>query len=88
MITLFPAIITGYMDRKERISYGNSLLSLIQVGKDRDLFCTATAMKMGKSEMEVRIRMIKRGKERSIIVTVFTLLLICVATTAAIQTSG
>lgn len=66
------------MDRKERISYGNSLLSLIQVGKDRDLFCTATAMKMGKSEMEVRIRMIKRGKERSIIVTVFTLLLICV----------
>ena len=35
-------------------------------------------MKMGKSEMEVRIRMIKRGKERSIIVTVFTLLLICV----------
>lgn len=67
------------MDRKERISYGNSLLSLIQVGKDRDLFCTATAMKMGKSEMEVRIRMIKRGKERSIIVTVFTLLLICVA---------
>ena len=66
------------MDRKERISYGNSLLSLIQVGKDRDLFCTATAMKMGKSEMEVRIRMIKRGKERTIIVTVFTLLLICV----------
>lgn len=66
------------MDRKERISYGNSLLSLIHVGKDRDLFCTATAMKMGKSEMEVRIRMIKRGKERSIIVTVFTLLLICV----------
>ena len=66
------------MDRKERISYGNSLISLIQVGKDRDLFCTATAMKMGKSEMEVRIRMIKRGKERSIIVTVFTLLLICV----------
>lgn len=67
------------MDRKERISYGNSLLSLIQVGKDRDLFCTATAMKMGKSEMEVRIRMIKRGRKRSIIVTVFILLLVCVA---------
>ena len=67
------------MDRKERISYGNSLLSLIQLGKDRDLFCTATAMKMGKSEMEVRIRMIKRGRKRSVIVTAFILLLVCVA---------
>lgn len=67
------------MDRKERISYGNSLLSLIQVGKERDLFCTATAMKMGKSEMEVRIRMIKRGRKRSIIVTVFILLIVCAA---------
>ncbi|MDE6568435.1 MAG: M56 family metallopeptidase, partial [Lachnospiraceae bacterium] len=50
------------MNQKERISYGNSLLSIIQVGKSKDLFCTATAMKIKKSEMEVRIRMIKKGK--------------------------
>ena len=71
------------MTRKERISYGNSLLSLIQVGKNRDLFCTATAMKIGKSEMEVRIRMIKRGKKRNIFVTVFILALVCVVGVAA-----
>lgn len=65
------------MSRKECIAYGNSLLSLIQVGGDRDLFRTATAMKIGKSEMEVRIRMIKRGKKRSILTTVFILLLLC-----------
>ena len=71
------------MDKNERISYGNSLLSLIQVGKDRDLFCTATAMKIGKSEMEVRIRMIKRGRKRNIFVTVFIFLLLCIAGTVA-----
>lgn len=71
------------MDRKERISYGNSLLSLIQLGERQDLFCTATAMQMGKSEMEVRIRMIKEGKKRNIFVTVFVFLLLCVAGTVA-----
>lgn len=67
------------MDRKERISYGNSLLSLIQISKNRDLFCTATTMRIGKSEMEVRIRMIKRGRKGNIFVTVFIFLLICAA---------
>ncbi len=71
------------MTRKERISYGNSLLSLIQVGKNRDLFCTATAMRIGKSEMEVRIRMIKRGRKRNIFVTVFILIVLCAVGVAA-----
>jgi len=71
------------MTKKERISYGNSLLSLIQVGKSRDLFCTATAMKVGKSEMEVRIRMIKRGRKRNLFVTVFILILLCAVGAAA-----
>lgn len=71
------------MDRKERISYGNSLLSLIQIGRNKDLFCTATAMKIGKSEMEVRIRMIQRGRKRNIFVMAFIFLLLCVAGTAA-----
>ncbi len=67
------------MSQKECISYGNSLLSLIQVGKNNDLFCTATAMKIGKSEMEVRIRMIKRGRKSSMFATVLVLLLLCAA---------
>lgn len=71
------------MSKKECISYGNSLLSLIQVGRSRDLFCTATAMKMKKSEMEVRIRMIKRGRKRNLLVTVFILLLLCAVGAAA-----
>lgn len=71
------------MDKRERISYGNSLLSLIQTEKGGDLFCTATAMKIKKSEMEVRIQMIKRGKKRSIFVTIFSLLLLCIVGIAA-----
>lgn len=71
------------MNQKERISYGNSLLSIIQAGKNTDLFCTATAMKIRKSEMEVRIRMIKRGKKGNIFVTIFILLLLCTVGVAA-----
>lgn len=71
------------MSKKECISYGNSLLSLIQVGRSRDLFCTATAMKMKKSEMEVRIRMIKRGRKRNLFVTVFIMILLCAVGIAA-----
>ncbi len=65
------------MDRKERISYGNSLLSFVSVGGKQDLFCTATAMKAGRSELEVRIRMIKSGRKRSIFATAIVLLLLC-----------
>ena len=78
------------MSQKERISYGNSLLSLIQVGGKQDLFCTATAMKIGKSEMEMRIRMIKNGKKRNVFSIIFILLLLCVtgcvAFTDAVET--
>lgn len=40
-------------------------------------------MKMKKSEMEVRIRMIKRGRKRNLFVTVFILLLLCAVGAAA-----
>ena len=71
------------MDKRERISYGNSLLSLIQVGRGGDLFCTATAMKIRKSEMEVRIQMIKRGRKRNIFVTIFSCILLCIVGVSA-----
>ena len=67
------------MSRKERISYGNSLLSLIQIERKPDLFSPATAMKMKKSEMEARIRMIKSSKKRNIFITVFIMLVLCFA---------
>ncbi len=67
------------MNQKERISYGNSLLSLVQTEGRQSLFCTATAMKIGKSEMEVRIRMIKNGRKRSIFSAVIISLLLCAA---------
>lgn len=71
------------MSQKERISYGNSLLYLIQIDENRDWFCTATAMKIRKSEMEVRIRMIKKERKRNILTTIFVLGVICATATSA-----
>lgn len=65
------------MNKKEKIDYGNSLLSLVEVGKKENVFSTATAMKIGKNEMEVRIRMIKNGIQKKKVVAIFVCLLLC-----------
>ncbi len=80
------------MNQKEKISYGNSLLSLVEVGKKENVFSTATAMKIGKSEMEVRIHMIKKGIQKKKLAVLLVCVLLCgagiVAYTDADNTSG
>jgi beta-lactamase regulating signal transducer with metallopeptidase domain len=55
------------MNQKERISYGNSLLSLMQIGKGISFFSVATGMSVGKSEIKERIIMVKVGTKKSVL---------------------
>ena len=55
------------MNQKERISYGNSLLSLMQIGKGISFFSVATGMSVGKSEIKERITMVKVGTKKSVL---------------------
>lgn len=64
------------MNQEERISYGNSLLSLVQTDGKCYMFCTATEMRVGKSEMEERIKMVKRGIGKSIMATVLAVIVV------------
>ncbi len=68
--------VTGQMDQEERISYGNSLLSLVQLGREGNLFHVATLMSIRKSELKKRIYLVKRGKRNGIAATVVTALVI------------
>lgn len=76
------------MNQKEKISYGNSLLSLVEVGKKENVFSTATAMKIGKSEMEVRIKMIKNGKQKKKLAVLLVCLFLCGAGIVAYTDAG
>ena len=68
--------VKGQMDQEERISYGNSLLSLVQLGREGNLFHVATLMSIRKSELKKRIYLVKRGKRNGIAATVVTALVI------------
>lgn len=70
--------IIGRMSREERISYGNSLLSLVQAGREENPFNTATPMSVKESELKRRICLVKRGKKRGTVATVLTSVLIVV----------
>lgn len=62
------------MNQKERISYGNSLLSLMQIGKGISFFSVATGMSVGKSEIKERITMVKVGTKKSVL----AILVVCI----------
>lgn len=67
------------MDKRERIAYGNSLLSLVQPMGIQDIFYTTASMNIIKREMEERIIMIRKGIKNSITSTAA----VCVAAALA-----
>jgi len=75
------------LDQQERISYGETLLKLIPLGRGRNLMLSATTMTAGKRQMKDRIRRIAEHRKPLLIalgaVLVLALILCIVTFTGA-----
>lgn len=64
------------MTYEEKMTYGESLLKMIELNGNSSVFCTATTMSAGKSEMKRRITMLKHGVRKSFLATIAILVLV------------